>query len=238
MRTDGAERPAAGGVSPSAASDAVQEVNLWSDADHARSYLARRSQFPWRETAYEHLMEIVPTDPQRVLDLGCGDGQVIGRVVDAHPHVEAIAADFSEEMLSRARARFGDAENVTIVEHDLDDPLPAEWGSFDAVVSAFAIHHVVDDRKRALYREVFDHLEPGGVFCNLEHVASPTPELHEAFLHSIGQTLADDDPSNKLAPVEAQLAWLRDIGFEQVDCYYKWREIGLLAGVRPTRAST
>jgi tRNA (cmo5U34)-methyltransferase len=207
-------------------------VNLWTDPSHVTDYLARRASFPWRETAYEHLMELLPTSPARVLDLGCGDGQVVGRIVTAHPGVEAIACDFSPEMLGRAREHFAGAPNVQVVEHDLDAPLPAQWGSFDAVVSAFAIHHVVDERKQALYAEVLEHLRPGGVFCNLEHVASPTPELHAAFLGSIGQTLADDDPSNKLAPVETQLGWLRAIGFEQVDCFYKWREIGLLAGVR------
>lgn len=208
-------------------------VNLWSESDHVQDYLDRRSQFPWREIAYDHLMELVPAAIGRVLDLGCGDGMVVGRVVDAFPSVEAIACDFSPAMLDRARDRFADRPTVTIVEHDLDQPLPGEWGEFDAVVSAFAIHHVVDDRKRALYGEVLDHLRPGGVFCNLEHVASPTPELHEAFLTSIGQTIEQDDPSNKLASVDVQLGWLRDLGFAQVDCHYKWREIALLAGVKP-----
>jgi SAM-dependent methyltransferase len=210
------------------------DVNLWSDREHVESYLSRRASFPWRDAAYQHLMELLPASPRRVLDLGCGDGKVVGRVVDAYPTVDAIACDFSPEMLGRARERFAAAPNVEVVEHNLDDPLPPGWGVFDAVVSAFAIHHVVDARKRALYGEVFDHLAPGGIFCNLEHVASPTPELHEAFLRSIGQTLADDDPSNKLAPTEAQLGWLRAAGFEQVDCFYKWREIGLLAGVKPS----
>jgi SAM-dependent methyltransferase len=208
-------------------------VNLWSESDHVQDYLDRRSQFPWREIAYDHLMEHVPESVGRVLDLGCGDGTVVGRIVDAFPSIEALACDFSPAMLERSRARFTDASNVTIVEHDLDDELPSEWGAFDAVVSAFAIHHVVDDRKRALYGEVFDRLVPGGVFCNLEHVASPTPELHEAFLASIGQTVERDDPSNKLAPVETQLGWLRGLGFTHVDCHYKWREIALLAGVKP-----
>jgi SAM-dependent methyltransferase len=130
----------------------------------------------------------------------------------------------------RVQQRFADSTAVTVVEHDLDDPLPAEWGSFDLVVSAFAIHHVVDERKRVLYREVFDALEPGGMFCNLEHVASATRELHEEFLRVID---AEEDPSNKLVAVEPQLEWLRDIGFEQVECFYKWREIALLAGVKP-----
>ncbi len=209
-------------------------VNLWSESDHVQDYLNRRSQFPWREVAYDHLMEHVPPTARRVLDLGCGDGKVVGRVVDESPSVEAVACDFSPAMLERVRARFADSSTVTIVEHDLDLTLPADWGSFDAVVSAFAIHHVDDDRKRALYGEVLDRLVPGGVFCNLEHVASPTPELHQEFLNSIGQTIEEDDPSNKLAPVETQLGWLRDLGFAQVDCHYKWREIALLAGVKPT----
>ena len=147
--------------------------------------------------------------------------------------MEGVAVDFSAEMLGRARARFADDAGVSVVEHDLDDPLPASWGTFDAVVSSFAIHHVDDARKRTLYGEVYEHVTPGGVFCNLEHVSSPTPELHEAFLRALGSSIERDDPSNKLLDVDTQLTWLRDIGFEQVDCHWKWREMALLAGIRP-----
>jgi hypothetical protein len=80
---------------------------------------------------------------------------------------------------------------------------------------------------------VYDRLAAGGVFLNLEHVDSATPELHEAFLATLGTALEDDDPSNQLAPVESQLEWLRAIGFDQVDCHWKWRELALLAAVRP-----
>ena len=88
-------------------------------------------------------------------------------------------------------------------------------------------------RKRALFAEIFDRLRPGGTFVNLEHVASATPELHADFLGALGIDPADDDPSNILAPVADQLEWLRDVGFGQVDCHWKWRELALLCGTRP-----
>lgn len=208
-------------------------INLWSESEHAQRYLRERKDLPHRQEGYAALMEFVPPTASRVLDLGCGDGEVIARVVSAHQGIEAMACDFSAEMLGRARERFANSA-VTVVEHDLDESLPPSWGTFDMVVSAFAIHHLVDDRKRELYGEIFEHLEPGGVFCNLEHVDSATPELHDEFLYAIGKSPAEDDPSNKLVAVDAQLDWLRDIGFEQVDCHWKWREMALLAGVRPS----
>ena len=205
-------------------------VNLWSEASHARDYLERRPSLPHREEGFGALLEFLPPTPRRVLDLGTGDGYLLALIRDVHPGASGVAVDFSAEMLGRARARFAGEPAVTVVEHDLDRPLPDAWGTFDAVVSSFAIHHVDHPRKRALYGEVRDRLEPDGVFCNLEHVDSPTPELHEAFLDVIS---AQEDPSNQLLDVETQLRWLRELGFEHVDCHWKWRELALLAGVRP-----
>lgn len=207
--------------------------NLWTDAAHARRYLAERGTFAHHAEGYEILVEHVPPAPRRVLDLGTGDGFLLALVREARPGITGVAVDFSAEMLARARDRFGAADDVTIVEHDLDRPLPADWGSFDLVVSSYAVHHLADERKRALYGEVRGLLEPGGAFLNLEHVASPTRELHAAFLRAVGKTPEQDDPSNRLVLVETQLAWLREVGFDQVDCHWKWRELALLGGVEP-----
>jgi SAM-dependent methyltransferase len=215
----------------------AEPVNLWVLPEHAKDYLERRRTIPHRDEGYASLLEHLPAHPTRVLDLGTGDGYVVGLVRTVHPDAAFVAADFSAEMLRQARERFAADTGVEVVEHDLGEPLPAAWGEFDAVVSAFAIHHVHDHRKCALYGEVFERLRPGGVLLNLEHVDSPTPELHEEFLYAIGSSPERDDPSNKLASVEAQLEWLRAIGFEQVDCHWKWRELALLAGVKPSAAT-
>ena len=169
-----------------------------------------------------------------MLDLGCGDGGTSALVRELRPGARAIAADFSAEMLGARAGALRRRRRVEVVEHDLDDATARPSGvTFDLVVSSFAIHHVADARKQALYGEIYDRLRPGGTFLNLEHVASPTCELHEAFLATIGIDPADDDPSNQLAPVADQLDWLRSVGFEQVDCHWKWRELALLGAVRP-----
>ena len=207
-------------------------MNEWMQHDHAVSYLSAADKLPHRIEGEHTLLEILPQEVGRVLDLGCGDGRLLALVLEAHPEAAGIGIDFSPTMLQGARERFAGTANVTIIEHDLDRPLP-EIGRFDAVVSSFAIHHCDHERKRDLYKEVFQLLEPGGVFCNLEHVASPTQKLHLRFLSAIGYTPESEDPSNKLLDVETQLGWLLSIGFEDVDCYWKWRELALLAGSKP-----
>lgn len=208
-------------------------TNRWVDPEWARRYLGERATIPHRAEGMAALVELLPPAPGRVLDLGTGDGVLMGAIRAARAGVSGIACDFSDEMLDRAQARFGATAEIEVVRHDLDDPLPEAWGAFDLVVSSFAIHHLSDARKRVLYAEVLDRLVPGGRFYNLEHVASPTEELHDEFLTWMGKTRETDDPSNQLASVEAQLAWLRDAGFVHVDCHWKWLELALLAGRRP-----
>jgi tRNA (cmo5U34)-methyltransferase len=205
-------------------------MNEWASADHALAYLARADRIPHRTEGEAVLLEVVPTTVTRILDLGTGAGRLLALLKIDRPHASAVALDFSPVMLQAARERFKDNPEVAVVDHDLDQPLP-RLGQFDAVVSSFAIHHCRDERKRALYAEVFDILTPGGIFCNLEHVSSPTPRLTAQFHRAMH--IETPDPSNKLLDLATQLHWLDEIGFQDVDCLWKWRELALLTGARP-----
>jgi tRNA (cmo5U34)-methyltransferase len=206
-------------------------TNLWSSAEHSRAYLERADTIPHRREGEATLLEFLPSPINRFLDLGSGAGRLLSLVQQARPAAACVALDFSPAMLQELQTRFATNKAVEIVPHDLSRPLP-NLGQFDAIVSSFAIHHVTHERKRTLYTEIFARLNPGGAFLNLEHVASPSENLHNQFLATMDLTPETEDPSNKLLDLDIQLTWLRQIGFTEVDCHWKWRELALLAGMK------
>ena len=211
-------------------------LNEYATAEHALKYLSRADRIPHRTEGEAILLDFMPPSASRILDLGTGDGRLLALIRIDRPAMEGVALDFSTTMLDAARKRFDGTDKVRITEHNLDEPLP-DLGQFDAVVSSFAIHHCSDQRKHALYSEIYSVLSPGGVFLNLEHVKPASPELHLRFLKALGISEAEEDPSNKLVSVEVQLQWLREIGFENVDCHWKCLELALLGGSRKEGSS-
>jgi tRNA (cmo5U34)-methyltransferase len=199
----------------------------WSDPGRVAEYLSR--EIPHRQAAEEMLLAALPARIECFLDLGTGDGRLLALVRSHHPGATAIGLDASEPMLLRAAERFDDDRGVELRSHDLQIPL-AERGPFDAVVSGLAIHHLEDDRKRELFAEVHALLAPGATFANLDLVAPASQRLHERFRREIGRT--EDDPGDRLAGLPDQLDWLREAGFGEVDCHFKWLELALLVAVR------
>jgi len=148
------------------------DVNLWTSAEHALDYLRRAESIPHRVEGEATLLEFVPIEVNRVLDLGTGGGRLLALVKSSRPRAQCVGLDFSPTMLESLRKLFAKDRSVTIVSHDFENELPP-MEQFDAVISSFAIHHVSHKRKRTLYQEIFELLTPNGVFCNLEHVPPP-----------------------------------------------------------------
>ena len=211
-------------------------VGGWGDDEQVSWYLGRIGRLEARQAGERVLADLLPPAPSSVLDLGCGDGRLAALALAERPGIErVVAVDRSAPMLTHARDRFADDGRVDVRRWDLGEPITA-LGSFDVIVSGFAIRHLEHPRKQALFGEVAAQLSPGGVFLNLEVVASATPQRHAEFLAAIGRTA--DDPEDRLAPVEDQLEWMRAAGLTDVDCLWRWRGFALLAGEAAGRATS
>ena len=239
---------------------------VWQDADVTAKFAQdRRSGILGGQEQLEALSQLLPPRPPEpeqaiVIDLGCGDGILLEAVLRQWLGAQGVALDGSPAMLERAAERLSKF-HPNAVTYVLADFNMADWKRnlpyqrFHAVVSGFAIHHSDDDCKFRIYRDVYDLLEPGGVFVNIEHVASATGLGESLFERAYalnlmrsrraqGQTVSFEDvfseitnrldkSANRLTPVEAQLGWLREIGFQDVDCYWKHYELAVLAGYKP-----
>ncbi len=203
-----------------------------------------------------------------ILDLGCGDGILGQALLNQYPEATAVFVDFSEPMLDAARQRLANKENALFLQADygkrgwqieLEEIVNRQLSivncQFDVIVSGYSIHHQPDDRKKEVYAELHDLLTPGGIFLNIEHVASRTPWIQQQFdelfidhlfayaeQEQMGKSrdqvaqefyYRPDKAANILAPVEDQCNWLREIGFDHVDCYLKVFELAVFGGIKP-----
>jgi tRNA (cmo5U34)-methyltransferase len=232
----------------------------WQTKELAQAFLdGVRGAIPAANFQLEVLSKIVSVWcplPSRILDLGCGDGALGRMLLDAHPTAYVTFADFSEPMLNALQRQIGTDQRATVIKADFATPAWAKRfeveKQFDVIVSGFAIHHQPDVRKKELYAESYGLLNEGGIFLNLEHVSSATPSAsalfdsffvdHLLFFHrditpsKTRQEIEEayyqrpDKEENILASVETQCQWLREIGFQDVDCYFKVFELALFGG--------
>jgi SAM-dependent methyltransferase len=237
---------------------------VWCDPNLAAGFLEGvRGAVPLAAEQVEILLRLVRGGVGRVerfLDLGCGDGLLGRALLGGHPDATGVFLDFSEPMLAAARERLGSAAS----RHHwlLQDYGDRKWiegagrlGPFDVIVSGYSIHHQEDSRKREIYAEILGLLRAGGLFLNLEHVASASTWgeglFDEHFIDALAAHHAargdprtrdrlaatyyhrPDKAANRLAPVETQCDWLRALGYERVDCFFKVFELALFGGLKP-----
>jgi SAM-dependent methyltransferase len=193
---------------------------------------------------------------ERFLDVGSGDGAMSELLLGLEPTAEAVLVDFSEPMLERAERRLGaSAGRWQAARGDLSDPtwpgaLPP--GRYDAAISAFAIHHLPPECKRAVFGELFELLAPGALFVNMDYVSvrgtleglwdeqivanAVRAERERGGVRSreqIERELLADDEDDRPDSAEDQLDWLRGAGFEDVELHFKWAEAAIFAGLKP-----
>lgn len=235
---------------------------IWQDAAVAANYQVSSKTIPFVDVHFEmmhRVIEAAGVEVRNVLDLGAGNGIATVEVATRQPVERATLTEFSEPMLDMARERFAADPPSFDVSYVVGDFRESDWhglveanGPYDLVVSRFAIHHIPDEMKRALYGSILGWLRPDGMFINIEHTASATQVYADAHDRLMVECMYDaasgtehfdevmasyrvraDGPANILAPVWDQLQWMHELGYVDVDCAFKSFELAVFAGRRP-----
>ena len=176
-----------------------------------------------------------------ILDIGAGTGLLSAMILQKFPEASLSLMDLSENMLSMARQRFADCDNIWYI---VSDYITADFGGpYDLICSALSIHHLSDNGKRHLFEKIYRTLKPGGMFVNADQIAAESPHLElryrkywDGFIRSGPLTDAEKqevmrrrDTLDRNAKLSTQLAWLSDCGFSSVDIVYKNRTFVVIA---------
>jgi len=201
---------------------------------------------PHYHEQHEVMLQLLPferTSPLNILDLGCGTGVLSRVMARAFPKATIVSLDLSANMVETCKrnlAVYPDRTVQRVADFGKDDI----GSGFDLVVSGLAIHHLNDAGKQELYRKIFHALKPGGMFLNREIVIGSTPALTKCyetwwrqFVKANGETdeawfraYFDEDLP---ASVEDQLEWLKQAGFTDVGCHWRYVSFAIFGGRRP-----
>ena len=204
----------------------------------------RRKLIPCFDDYYQIAASLIPRESKapHILDLGAGTGLFSSLVSAQHPDASFTLIDLSEGMLDIAKERFGaDNPNFNYIVADYSRFDYAD--SYDCIISSLSIHHLEEHEKYELYHRIFKLLKPGGVFVNADQVLGSSPFLENLYRSDWESKIEATDLSrealqaayertklDKMATLDHQLNWLREAGFVDVNCVYKYYNFVVMHG--------
>jgi len=170
-----------------------------------------------------------------ILDIGAGTGLLSAFMLQKFPQGTFTLMDIAENMLNQAKARFSDRNTIRYVVCDYSRS--DLGGPYDIICSALSIHHLETGDKRRLFHRIFSALRPGGIFVNADQADGETPYFRQRYLEYWNEFLRNGplnvagqkeilkrrNALDKNEKLSAQINWLHEAGFSDVDVIYKNR---------------
>ncbi|MEM8779800.1 MAG: class I SAM-dependent methyltransferase [Cyanobacteria bacterium P01_G01_bin.49] len=211
-----------------------------------------RQLLPHYEQMLDTLVACVPSTTCRLLELGCGTGELGLKLLKRCPDAHLVAVDYSPRMLVLAEAKLTKAQlnhRVTFIQEDFGawakGELPDSIGTdFESCVSSLAIHHLTDEMKQQLFSCIGENLVQGGCFWNADPILQESSQLQEIYsalrekwtmaqgttITEIRSQIGSSVPQgysgqDRLATLESHCTMLTQAGFNTVAV--PWRFLGL-----------
>ncbi len=223
----------------------MSEIQRKFDAISKKYDEQRRKFIPCFDDFYGAAVSMASVDSENpcILDIGAGTGLLSAFLMKRYPDASFTLIDLSEKMLDMAKDRFGNNSNVKYIAADYSKYDFME--KYDMVVSAVSIHHLEDEEKKELYEKSYSILKEKGVFINADQVHGETPFIEnlnkktwrqhvessglpeEEILAGYERVKLDKDTC-----LDKQLDWLKEAGFCDVSCIYKYYQFAVIFGRR------
>ena len=234
------------------------EKSEWKEKESANEFienadfyiLERKRLFEIMKSLYKHFLKDYTNKPVKILDIGCGDGILTGELLKVDESLEGTLVDGSYEMIENAKKRLKSYTKMEYIQTTFQELIKKDlMTNFDLVISSLAIHHLSMDQKKSLFKYIYDNLNSGGFFLNMDTVKSPYPDLEEWYLSLWKEWIIERENENKNAEsfahvpekyknnpdnhpdtLKEQLNSLELIGYKNVDCYYKYGIFAVYGG--------
>jgi tRNA (cmo5U34)-methyltransferase len=210
------------------------------------SYDRQREQLiPCFQDFYNSSVAIAEVDTERpnILDVGAGTGLFSSFFLCKFPKAKLTLIDISDKMLEVAKQRFRGYANIKYIVADYSEYDFTE--KYDIIISALSIHHLTDEQKEEFYKKCYSILKNNGVFINADQILGNTKYLDSIYKKQWKSSVEQSGLSkeeilagyerikfDKEATLYQQLTWLREAGFSDVDCVYKYYHFAVMFGRR------
>ena len=200
---------------------------------------------PRYEEMMRALVESLPfprNDGFKIIDLGCGTGNLSRKILAAHPKASLTCIDLAEKMLAMARTKIGESRRVSFRQGDIRDFNYS--GKYDAIVSSMALHHIEKKEKPRFYRKLHDVLRREGVFYAIDIFTSSSRHLQQLFLErwktymkqqglpadKINEMMRRHRREDRAVRLADELGIMRRAGFVDIEVVLKHHNFALYGG--------
>lgn len=193
------------------------------------------------------LINAIPDNKKnpKILDLGCGTGNITQKALMRFPDAEVTCLDLSENMIEIAKDKLSDFEKIEYIVGDFTQ-MQIET-KYDVILSSLALHHIPnDEEKEAMYKDIYEALEKDGVFYNADVIKANSiynEELNnkiaiqemkengvtdEEITEHKGKRDANDVPTTLINHIKM----LENVGFVEIDVIWKHYSNAVYGGTK------
>jgi tRNA (cmo5U34)-methyltransferase len=200
---------------------------------------------PHYEEMLQALVDALPfrkKDRLKILDLGCGTGNLTQKLISVYSLAHITCIDMAENMLKMAKAKFKGDPRVDFWRGDIRDFDYRK--KYDAILGSLVLHHVEGKEKPRFYRKLSKALSKGGIFLNIDIFHASSDYLQKRYIDrwktfmktsglpmkKVREMIARHHKEDRPVAFEEELSIMRHSGFKHIEVILKRYNFAVYGG--------